>query len=742
LYAHDLSLKGYHQRLGHLSRLTGDLDVALHHYDAALKLDPEDVSLKNTTLETLMMGIKLSEACDFGESFDLAILPEHKVTPDHLDLIISQAEILLYQDECDRAADLINTYSQAGDAYPRYQAIQSRIAARAGKPDIASEHLKHAIELFQQKFGQQQPLALSATFRKMITLHSMSEACLDLGEYSQALQIHQQIYDQCGLQPLFNWRYLYTLVKSAETQQIARALHITAHSPGEACLSEDHHRLAEEFLAGLQTTLSQEQIVCLKARIESAFTGRWPSQLNISACLHSPDEAAAVLMGCQDEHLVQEILAAYYDEIDVLHAYGIYALRHHQVDAVPHIEHALGLDIANPISHALLAYLNSDQPEQALKSIKTALGFWPDESGWHAFAADLNVQLGRTAQAEEHIQLALEKQPENADYWKQSAMLNAQKDDLLQARADLEKSTAYRPDDPVAWVKMAEINSRMGETDAAIQNIRKASQLNPEDQSLAEQELQYLFEQNNYTELETKAEQILSKDGSNERARILLGRALAKQGKFDQALRTLNGSASKHTRNPAIALECLKIKKDQQGNENVLPELVNLAQDFPEDAPILTTLIDWLIQSNRLEEAEQVAQTTVRVIPDQAEVYLMLGRLQRAQGKLDQATAHLSQAITLDPTFVEAYIELGKTFQERRELDKAIETFEKGSQANHTDPRPYYYAGLALKDCKDYQGAEFMLKQAKRWSPDDANIIRQLGVVTALNLINHLREVQ
>jgi len=741
LYAHDLSLKGYFQRMGHLSRLTGDLDVALHHFNAALKVEPDDISLKKAYLETLMMGIRFSEACDFAKSIDLTILPEHKVSPDHLDLICSQAEILLYLDESKQASDLINIYHEVCDANPRYLAIQSRLSAGSGKIDTASEHLNDAIESFQEKFGHQQPQALTTIFRKLINLNSIAEACLDLGEYSQALQIRHQIYDTCNLQPLLNWRYLYTLVKSAETQQIARALHITAHSPGEACLSEEHCQLAENLLAGLRTILSQEQIVCLNARIESAFTGKWPSHLNINACLQYPDEAGAVLMGSEDEHLVQEILATFYDEIEVLHAYGIYALRHNPGDAIPHVEHALRIDTANPISHALLAHLNKEQPEQALKSIETALSFWPEESGWHAFAADLNARLGQTAQAEEHIRFALEKQPENADYWQQSAILNAQKDDLLQAKADLEKSTAYRPDDPVAWAKMAEINSRMGETHQAIQNIRKASQLNPDDQTLAEQELQYLFEQNNYIELESKADQILSKDGSNECARIFLGRALAKQGKFDQALRVLKEKDNKITHNPTIDLEYLKIKKQQQGIENVLPELVNLAQDYPEDAPTLTTLIDWLIQANRLDEAEQVAQTAVRVVPDQPEVYLMLGRLQRVQGKLDQAISHLSQAITLDPRCVEAYIELGKTYQERRELDKAIETFEKGSQANHADPRPYYYAGLALKDCKDYQGAEYMLKQAKRWSPDDANIIRQLGVVTALNLINNLREV-
>jgi len=168
--------------------------------------------------------------------------------------------------------------------------------------------------------------------------------------------------------------------------------------------------------------------------------------------------------------------------------------------------------------------------------------------------------------------------------------------------------------------------------------------------------------------------------------------------------------------------------------------LIHLAQEHPNQPEVLTTLTDWLIQTNRLQEAEETAQSVLRIIPEQAEVHLMLGRLQKKKGQLDQAVAHLSDAISYDPTLIDAYIELGKTYQERNDLEQAINTYQKGSQADGSDPRPYFFTGMALKECKDYVGAEKMLKQAKRYAPHDSKIIRQLGVIKALNLINNLRE--
>ncbi len=209
--------------------------------------------------------------------------------------------------------------------------------------------------------------------------------------------------------------------------------------------------------------------------------------------------------------------------------------------------------------------------------------------------------------------------------------------------------------------------------------------------------------------------------------RIILAQAKAKQGKFDAALEVLNSALESDPSNISLKLEVLKVRKDQEGIQAVLSEVTALAQDHPDNTKVLTTLTDWLIQTNQLDQAEDTAQKILKITPKQADVHLMLGRLQRKIGQLDQAISHLSDAINFDPNMVDAYIELGKTYQDRRDLEQAIKTFQKGTQVNASDPRPYYFAGMALKECKDYKNAEMMLKQAKKYAPEDANIIRQLG---------------
>jgi Flp pilus assembly protein TadD len=55
------------------------------------------------------------------------------------------------------------------------------------------------------------------------------------------------------------------------------------------------------------------------------------------------------------------------------------------------------------------------------------------------------------------------------------------------------------------------------------------------------------------------------------------------------------------------------------------------------------------------------------------------------------------------------------------------------------DYRPYYQAGLALKDSKDYLAAEAMLRRAAQMAPNEVSIHRLLGAVVALNLVHNRR---
>jgi Flp pilus assembly protein TadD len=72
----------------------------------------------------------------------------------------------------------------------------------------------------------------------------------------------------------------------------------------------------------------------------------------------------------------------------------------------------------------------------------------------------------------------------------------------------------------------------------------------------------------------------------------------------------------------------------------------------------------------------------------------------------------------------------------------ALRVYQQAIKIVPTDHRPYYLAGLMMRESKDYGGAESMLRHAAELAPNDVNIRKLLGVVITLNLVHNSLEAK
>ncbi|MEM5773851.1 MAG: tetratricopeptide repeat protein, partial [Anaerolineaceae bacterium] len=99
-----------------------------------------------------------------------------------------------------------------------------------------------------------------------------------------------------------------------------------------------------------------------------------------------------------------------------------------------------------------------------------------------------------------------------------------------------------------------------------------------------------------------------------------------------------------------------------------------------------------------------------------------------------------AQAIQLEPDNLTAYYALADIYRDKHDPVKALEVYNKAIKAKPDAHSPYFKAGLMLRETRNYQEAELMLKQAARLAPDDLNIRRQLSAVIALNMVHQAQE--
>jgi len=167
---------------------------------------------------------------------------------------------------------------------------------------------------------------------------------------------------------------------------------------------------------------------------------------------------------------------------------------------------------------------------------------------------------------------------------------------------------------------------------------------------------------------------------------------------------------------------------------------MELGQMFPQDAQILSLLAQTQADCGDAKGAERSAFAAYHINPNLPQLNVLLGRLQRAAGQLDQAIHFYSEAIRQSPADVEPYLDLGEAYLDRREHLQALRTYQQAIKIAPRDFRPFYQAANVLRDSKDYIGAEAMLRRAAELAPGDLNIRRQLGAVIALNLVHNSQE--
>ena len=110
---------------------------------------------------------------------------------------------------------------------------------------------------------------------------------------------------------------------------------------------------------------------------------------------------------------------------------------------------------------------------------------------------------------------------------------------------------------------------------------------------------------------------------------------------------------------------------------------------------------------NNFDAALREFELAQRGLPNEAEVYLALGAIQRRQGKWAESTANLEKAVNLNPKDAWALQNLSYNYQMARDFSKANETIDRALAVNPTAFEPLEVkAKFALFEKGDFGEAE------------------------------------
>ena len=186
--------------------------------------------------------------------------------------------------------------------------------------------------------------------------------------------------------------------------------------------------------------------------------------------------------------------------------------------------------------------------------------------------------------------------------------------------------------------------------------------------------------------------------------------ALARYSQLESwMLRTHEASAGSREKARTLAERALQLEPD-------LPE-AHLALGF-----------SYYYGDNNYEAALKEFEIAQRALPNESEVYLAIGAIQRRQGKWAESTANLEKAVGLNPKDSWPLQNLALNYQMLRNFDAANKTIDRALQIN---PQGFSLWGikakLAISEKGDLSVGEKLLEKAKSLPLNNEERLKMIG---------------
>jgi tetratricopeptide (TPR) repeat protein len=146
-----------------------------------------------------------------------------------------------------------------------------------------------------------------------------------------------------------------------------------------------------------------------------------------------------------------------------------------------------------------------------------------------------------------------------------------------------------------------------------------------------------------------------------------------------------------------------------------------LARQPDDKAQILANLGDLYRKQQRYDEGRRALARAIDLEGDQAEWRFRLGRLERAAGRGEAATAGFTGAIALDSTHVAARTHRAEMAAAMGAYARAIADFGVAVAVNPASSRAWFGLGRVLDDTGEWHRAAQAYRQfLSHWPQDDA----------------------
>jgi tetratricopeptide (TPR) repeat protein len=253
---------------------------------------------------------------------------------------------------------------------------------------------------------------------------------------------------------------------------------------------------------------------------------------------------------------------------------------------------------------------------------------------------------------------------------------------------------AHEPEGLRGWFALADAHEKLGDPAAAEAALRQALEQNPGELSLYGAIARGRRDRGDRDGEIAVYREILAFDPDHQPTRIALAEALIQAERLEEAI----------------------------------PVLEEVERAHPDDLRTVLRLAFLEFESGDYESARVRFERALRLNPEQHEVDYFLGVTLRRLNQPDAAIAAFERVPDTHERFPEARTQIAGIFERRGDYIRAIAEVERARSHGEARPLDLYVASLRSRS-GDFEGAFSFLQGLLEASPDDAELLYNIGVI-------------
>ena len=363
-------------------------------------------------------------------------------------------------------------------------------------------------------------------------------------------------------------------------------------------------------------------------------------------------------------------------------------------------------------------------------------------------AALLWGALGKIYHANELFDLAattyrqaLERDSATADVWYQLARVEERRAELDAALAAMDRSQELEPDYFHGWWRRGDWLYDADRTEEARAAYQRALELQPQSPIPRTGLARLLLDQGETDEAIEALREVLQQAPEDSRAHALLGDALRRAGRPEEAERHLRrGQEGRLIRDDDWANELVALRvgfgarvqlATQYFNDGQLEAaeqiLVGLHGERPDDIRVATKLAKVYLRSGRPEPALSVLEASLAQAPEDFRVHLELAASYRELGDFDRAWVHARRAVELNPTQWVSHARLAAILESLERFEPAAQAYGRALQYEPGETALWISAGNCFSRLGRWGEAAEHYERALALTDTDADLFVRYG---------------